>query len=244
MNQNKVNHTFNPTIIFPAFLIRKRILDGIKKFAPQLNGVLLDFGCGSKPYRSLLKVDNYVGLDIADNPGHSHDGEDIDVFYDGKKIPFENNYFDSVFSSEVFEHVFNLEEVLKELNRVTKMDGKMLITCPFAIAEHENPIDFARYTSFGLTHLFKKYGFEVIELEKAGNSVEVVFQLWIMYVYLNLPTWTTKNIVFRIFRKGFIVLFCSLSNLLALFLSWLLPDKKVHALYLNNVVLVKKDKDL
>ena len=165
------------------------------------------------------------------------------MFYDGKKIPFENNYFDSVFSSEVFEHVFNLEEMLKELNRVTKMGGKMLITCPFAIAEHENPNDFARYTSFGLTHLFKKYGFEVIEFIKAGTSVEVVFQLWIMYVYLNLPTWTTKNIVFRIFRKGFIVVFCSLSNLLALFLSWLLPDKKINALYLNNVVLVKKVKD-
>ena len=75
MNQKKVNHTFNPTIVFPAFLARKRILDGVKKLAPQLNGTLLDFGCGSKPYRSLLNVDKYVGLDIADNPGHSHVGD-------------------------------------------------------------------------------------------------------------------------------------------------------------------------
>jgi ubiquinone/menaquinone biosynthesis C-methylase UbiE len=82
--------------------------------------------------------------------------EQIDVFYDGRKIPFEDEYFDAVFSTEVFEHIFNLEEILKEINRVMKVSGKILITCPFAICEHEVPNDFARYSSYAINIFLKK----------------------------------------------------------------------------------------
>lgn len=237
MTTKEVRYDFNPDIRFPAYLVRKRLLDGIAKHAPELKGTLLDFGCGSKPYRHLLKVDKYVGLDVADNPGHSHDGEDIDVFYDGKKIPFEDNYFDSVFSSEVFEHVFNLEEMLVEINRVMKVDGKILITCPFAICEHEQPNDFARYSSFALTHMFKKHGFEIIQFDKAGNSVEVVIQLWLMYLHLN--PWFRK---IPIARSLFRIITYPTLNILALFLGKILKDRG-NLLYLNNVVLCKKIKN-
>jgi len=240
MANKTVRYDFNPDIRFPAYLTRKRLLEGVSKHAPVLKGKLLDFGCGSKPYRSLFKVDQYIGLDISDNPGHSHDGEDIDVFYDGKKIPFEDNYFDSVFSSEVFEHVFNLDEMLIEINRVMKLDGKILITCPFAICEHEQPHDYARYTSFAIKHLFEKNGFEIIEYNKVGNSVEVVFQLWLMYVHINIsPLFKNIPIIRSAFR-----LFTYLSlNSIALMLGRILPDRG-NLLYLNNVVLCKKIKNL
>ena len=99
----------------------------------------MDFGCGTKPYRTFFQVEEYVGVDF-ENPGHPHDNEQIDIFYDGKNIPLPDGYFDSVLSSEVFEHVFNIDEVLAEINRVMKSDGKLLITCPFAWNEHEVPV--------------------------------------------------------------------------------------------------------
>jgi len=49
---------------------------------------------------------------ILKTPGHPHLNEQIDVFYDGKKVPFEDGHFDAIFSSEVFEHVFNLPDIL------------------------------------------------------------------------------------------------------------------------------------
>ncbi|MBK8311763.1 MAG: class I SAM-dependent methyltransferase [Chitinophagaceae bacterium] len=110
-------------------------------------------GCGSKPYKSLFNVNEYVGVDYH-GQGHSHENEQIDVFYDGVLLPFPDNYFDSVFSTEVFEHVFNLEEMILEIKRVMKPGAKILVTCPFAIPEHEQPNDYARYSSFGLKHLF------------------------------------------------------------------------------------------
>ena len=140
--------------INPAFFVRRGLSRGIRRHAGAMKGVMLDFGCGSKPYRELFTVDKYIGLDVVES-GHEHVGESIDVFYDGKRIPFEDGFFDSVFSSEVFEHVFNLDEILIELNRVLKSGGTMLITVPFVWEEHEAPYDFARYTSFGIKYLLE-----------------------------------------------------------------------------------------
>jgi SAM-dependent methyltransferase len=176
---------FNPSIFQFNYIVRKRLLEAIADMAPELKGKLIDFGCGSKPYQSLFSVDEYIGVDY-DNPGHSHENESVDVYYDGKTLPFPDEFLDSVFSSEVFEHVFNLQDIIKELNRVIKVGGHILITCPFAICEHEVPNDFARYSSFALNHIFTSNGFEVIKQVKTGNSIETVTQLWTTYVHLHI----------------------------------------------------------
>ena len=109
---------FNPPVSHPLYFIRKGLYNKINLYSSQLNGRLLDFGCGAKPYASLFRnVTEYIGLDYA-SEGHSHSNESIDVYYDGKTIPFDDNCFTAIFSSEVFEHVFSLPEILPELNRV------------------------------------------------------------------------------------------------------------------------------
>ena len=146
-----------------------------------LSGKLLDFGCGRKPYKHLFSFDEYIGLDIVES-GHNHEDEEIDVYYDGTKIPFDRNYFDCVFASEVFEHVFNIDEVLKEINRVCKQNGHLLITVPFVWDEHEIPYDFERYTSYGIKHLLEKHGFEIVNLMKTTNYIETIFQMLCAYI--------------------------------------------------------------
>lgn len=229
-----ISKEFNPGITYPNYLVRHHLLNKIKQFAPLLKGKMLDLGCGSKPYKSLFNVSEYIGVDY-DSPGHSHANEDIDVFYDGKTIPFENNYFDSVFCSEVFEHVFNLEELLPEVNRVMKTEGLILVTCPFAICEHEIPNDYARYTSFALKYMFEKNGFEVIDQQKSGNSVETVFQLWLMYIHQHITPYIRK---IPVLRSAFRFITYSFNNLLAIFLSKILPNR--NDLYLNTIILCKK----
>src|ERR1700754_4535244 len=100
---DKVPKKFKPALSNAYYFIRNALYKKVKFYAPQLDKKLLDFGCGSKPYQSLFtNVSEYIGLDYA-SEGHSHANESIDVMYDGKKIPFADEYFDSVFSSEVFE---------------------------------------------------------------------------------------------------------------------------------------------
>lgn len=45
------------------------------------------------------------------------------VYYDGVTIPFEDNRFDIIFSSNVLEHIPHLETYQEEMRRVLKPDG-------------------------------------------------------------------------------------------------------------------------
>lgn len=48
--------------------------------------------------------------------------------YDGKKLPYKDNYFDVVLSVEVWEHAVDTRTMLKEIARVLKPDGILHIT--------------------------------------------------------------------------------------------------------------------
>lgn len=220
----------------PFFLIRKGIKNKIEVLSKKLQGKILDFGCGAKPYAPyFIHADEYIGLDI-ERSGHSHEDEKIDVYYDGKVIPFEENHFDAVFSSEVFEHIFNLEDVLPEIHRVLKPGGKLLFTCPFAWPEHEVPYDFARYSSFGIKELIERNGFKVIEQYKTGHFFEVIMQYSIFYVFCFLPK--KPSFLYLILHQLFILPLISFT----LFISLIIPKRmKRKDLYFNNILLVEKN---
>lgn len=229
-----VNKNFRPGISHPFYFIRTGLYEGISERAGHLHGTLLDFGCGEKPYKSLFtKVTKYIGLDF-ENPGHSHKNENIDVFYNGENIPFDDGYFDSALCSEVFEHLFNLELSLDELCRVLKPGGTLLVTCPFVWEEHELPHDYARYTTLALTHLFEKHGFQVVEYQKKGNFIQTIAQLKI----LNF-TRTLARRINKVPGGHYLSKFCVTAiNLWAVTKSKIMINDQ--SIYLSNVFLVKK----
>ncbi len=215
------------------------MLEKIKLYAPQLSGRILDFGCGSKPYISLFSnATEYIGLDY-EGEGHSHVNEDVDVFYDGKKIPFPDASFDAVFSSEVFEHLFNMDEILRELNRVMKKGGKMLLSCPFVWPEHEVPVDYARYTRFALRDLLEKHGFTVLVQDKTGDFTSTIYQMKMLYLAEHLVPSLPLLGRSKFFRTSV------MPGVYVIFNSWyrfkhrLLPRR--NDWYLNNIMLVQKN---
>ncbi len=194
----------------------------------------MDFGCGLKPYEHLFTADEYIGVDF-EGEGETYEKGKVDVFYDGRSLPFPDNHFDSVFSSEVFEHIFNLPEIITELKRVIKPGGRILVTCPFSFGEHEAPADYARYTSFAMKHMFTNNGFRIIAFEKTGGNIEVITQLRIVYWNLHILS-VLKNIpVIRFLSRKF---FFSINNVTARILSKILPFRQ--DLYLNNILLAEK----
>jgi len=237
LKQIYTKEQFNPKIlglfINPFYFARKGLYQNVSKLITNLNGKLLDVGCGTKPYENICNVDEYIGLEIDDEGNRQHNY--ADVFYDGKTIPFEDKSFDSILSNQVFEHVFNPNQFLKEINRVTKVGGKFLITVPFVWDEHEQPYDYARYSSFGLKHILAENGFEIIEHRKSNNGIEVIFQLINDYLYKVIMT---ENIYFNLL---IIILLMAPINMAGLILSKLLPRN--NDLYLDNIVLAKKIKD-
>ncbi len=176
-----VDSDFNPPVYSPYYLIRRGILEGIYENKNYIKGKVLDFGCGTKPYKYVFaEVTEYIGVDF-ENTGHPHEGEHIDFFYNGKHLPFSDNTFDAILSTEVFEHIFNIDELISELYRVLKPGGFILITCPFVYPEHEAPYDFARYTHFGLINIFENAGFNLIVVDKKGNLKETIAQQLIIH---------------------------------------------------------------
>ena len=230
----KLPTDFSPTVFHPFYFNRNGLKKGISLFAGAMTGKMMDFGCGSKPYKTLFNVEEYIGVDYQ-NEGHPHDNEQVDIFYDGKTIPLPEEYFDSVLSSEVFEHVFNLDEILKEIHRVMKEGGKLLITCPFVWNEHEVPNDFARYSKFALQDILQKNGFEIIEFHKSGNFLLTILQLWNLYWYTIFHKKKGRFFMLRWCYKLFIIL---PTNVAGMILNSILPSN--DSLYLNNVVLAKK----
>ena len=174
--------SFIGLFVNPFYFARKAIYNNIQIFSKNITGNTLDIGCGSKPYATLFPAEKYIGMDIKVT-GHKHTDSDIDVYYDGTNIPFDDEYFDSIVCFEVLEHVFNPDIFLKEAYRSLKTGGKALFTVPFIWDEHEQPFDFARYSSFGLQALFVKNGFTVCEKRKYLCDLRLLALLANAYIY-------------------------------------------------------------
>lgn len=225
---------FNPGIlgIFtnPFYFARKGLFEGIARNAPKITGRTLDVGCGQKPYEHLMSSSEYVGLEI-DSP-ENRMKKNADAFYDGTKFPFEDGEFDSVLANQVFEHVFNPDEFLGEVNRVLKPGGMFLMTVPFVWDEHEQPFDFARYSSFGLQALLSAHRFEILEHTKSVNDFRVIFQLINDYFYKKT---VTGNIIVN---QLFALILMAPVTIIGLIVSWIFP--KNDDLYLDNIILARK----
>lgn len=231
-----IEQDFHPTwwgaLTNPFYFARRGILRAVKEIAPTLSGRCLDIGCGNKQYlRYYTHVSEYVGLEY-DTPSNRH--KKADAFYDGTHFPFDDESFDVAVSNEVFEHVFNPKEHLAEIHRVLKPGGLLFMTVPFVWDEHEQPHDFARYTSFGLRYLLEAAGFEVCTVHKTAADVTVVFQLLNAYIYKK-----TLRLRRSLKMQLLSTLFCNAPvTMLGLILEKLLPANT--DLYLDTVVLVRK----
>lgn len=168
-------------LVNPFFLARRSLALAMTRFAPRLEPDVLDVGCGSQPYRRLLGHGRYVGLEV-DSPIARARGV-ADLYYTGPSFPIRSGEFRAVVCSQVLEHVFNPDDFVAELHRVLAPRGQLLLTVPFVWDEHEQPWDYARYSSFGLRALLERHGFRVLEQEKLVADASLIFQLINAYIY-------------------------------------------------------------
>ena len=170
---------------YDLFIIRNEINSFIKNNVKHLNGQIIDIGCGRMPYRDYIleksKVENYTGLDI-ENPIYNNENFKPDIFWDGVKIPSEDQLYDSAILLEVLEHCEQPEIVIKEAYRVLKPGAKLLFSVPFLWYYHEAPYDYSRYTAYKLNALFTNAGFEIDEIVGYGNWNTALAHFWAMWV--------------------------------------------------------------
>ena len=128
---------------------------------------ILDLGCGAKPYRCYFPhAAEYIGLDLPIERSANKLEKRADVYADLRRLPIADESFDVVLCTQVLEHVAEPERVLEEAHRILRTRGLAVVTVPFLAAEHEVPHDYLRFTSFGITALLERSGFEAVTVKK------------------------------------------------------------------------------
>ena len=159
--ESKVNTTQNKT-----YDDNKNIKNLIRKNLPHLSsddniekrysdlkkqsnsGPILIIGAGNK----ILFYKNIFGDDVILSDVHLL--YDCDIVFDTHQIPFADESMSLIILPQVLEHVHKPWIVARELERVIKSDGKILIEVPFGFPIHSY-YDFFRYTPRGIESLFE-----------------------------------------------------------------------------------------
>jgi len=146
-----------------------------------LYGRLIDIGCGTKPYKTLLApyVTEHVGLDRVD-PFNQR--AEVDLVGTAYEIPASDGSFDSALSTAALEHLAEPQAALTECHRVLKAGGIAVYTVPFIWHLHAEPWDYFRFSKYGLKHLFEKAKFEVVEITAMAGFWTTAATLFAYYI--------------------------------------------------------------
>ncbi len=148
---------------YPYFLPKKLLREKIRMAAPHVGGTVLDLGCGDRPYRSLFpNVRRYVGMDL--DPRRRPN-----VIGSAEHLPFRDGVADAVLCTEVLEHCPNPEAVLREIGRVLRPGGVLVLTTPMCWNLHYEPHDYFRFTRYGLALLAGRAGLRIVRVERIGG---------------------------------------------------------------------------
>lgn len=212
------------------YLSRRSLYENIKIVASQFTGSVLDIGCGTRPYEHLFVTDKYVGLEVE---GDGRLTSFADATYDGKTLPFPDDYFDNVLSFQVLEHVENIEDTLAEIFRVCKSGGNVLITMPFMWPEHEMPYDFRRLTSEGIKKQLLAAEFRIVHYEKSCSGNSALIALWLDYLSTSAMS---RYKFFRLFIRAMV------ATPLNLFFTKFCASKNKSELFLDHVLICQPKK--
>ncbi|MGV1789425.1 class I SAM-dependent methyltransferase [Rhizobium sp. A37_96] len=138
-----------------------------------VEGAVLDVGCGEMPFRPLLPANvRYTGLDVPQAVAFGMSDNKQIVAFDGKTIPLPDNSHDVLLCTEVLEHAVDPVTLIEEMHRVLRPGGLLLATVPFAARVHHAPYDFHRFTRFRLAAMFSS--FDGVQIIERGNDIAVI----------------------------------------------------------------------
>jgi SAM-dependent methyltransferase len=151
------------------WLANHKIIRALERARPHARGVLLDVGCGSRPFAWLFdgRVDLYLGTDLR---GSRFLGDrPPDVYSRGEALPLRDASVDTVLGLSMLTYFPDPGAPLREMHRVLKPGGTLLLEFTQMAPLHDEPHDYLRFTRFGARHLLDGAGFEPVEFIPIGG---------------------------------------------------------------------------
>jgi len=166
---------------------------------------VLDVGAGSCPYRPLFKHCRYKTQDfqgLKDDQLNFGSYGQIDYICDATDIPVPDASFDVILCTEVLEHVPEPIRVLKEIARILKQGGRLIMTAPLGSGIHQEPYHFyGGYTPFWYEKFLGEAGFDSISIESNAGFYKFFSQESLRFIQLSMPArlqmgWLRKSVWF------------------------------------------------
>ncbi len=224
------------TPFYAGFWGRRRIDQAIAGAACLAHGVLLDIGCGNKPYQEVFapRIEKCIGLEYSPETGYR--GNKADLCGDAMRLPLADNSVDTILCTEVLEHLPSPEKAIAEFARVLKLNGVVITTAPFFYPVHDAR-DFFRYSPDGIATLMKQNGLNV-ELIKPLSGTGVTLALLFNLYWFDIGfMWTKWLYPFGVILRPILLLLCFIVNVLGGILEVILPSRQMS---FNHLTIAKK----
>lgn len=147
---------------------------------------ILDAGAGELQYRRFCAHLDYVSQDFAQYDGQGDgiglqkgawDQPQLDIVCDITSIPELDASFDAVMCVEVLEHLPDPIRALRELARLLKPGGTLIITAPFCSLTHYAPYFYQTgYSCRFYEYWLGELGFEIEDMQWNGDYFEYLAQ--------------------------------------------------------------------
>lgn len=140
---------------------------------------LLDAGAGDQRYKKYCSHLRYVSQDLCQYDGTGNgeglqteewDVSQINIISDIIDIPVPDESFDYILCTEVFEHIPNPELAMKELSRILKKGGRLILSAPFTSVTHFAPYHYyPGINKYWYEEMCLRYGMKILEMCANGN---------------------------------------------------------------------------
>lgn len=158
--------------LHPQWLVYRHEHRSYQEISKYLSGRLLDIGCAHQHIKTYLQTScEYIGLDYYQTAVYWY-ATCPQVFADAQQLPFKNESMDAVLLLDVLEHLPHPQNCLREIARVLKPNGLLVLKVPFIYPLHDEPLDFQRWTIHGLQQLAWEHGFTTRQVIPIGNLLE------------------------------------------------------------------------
>ncbi|HTM56798.1 MAG TPA: class I SAM-dependent methyltransferase [Candidatus Udaeobacter sp.] len=151
------------------WLANHKIIRALERARPRAHGVLLDVGCGSKPFARIFegRVSRYLGTDLS---ASRYLGEArLDAFARAEAMPFRSGSIDTILGLSMLTYLPEPLRMLEEAERALKPDGILMLEFTQMAPLHDAPHDYFRFTRYGAEWLLERAGFEPIEFIPIGG---------------------------------------------------------------------------
>jgi len=181
------------TLLHPQWFVYKGNQSHHKEIGKKSTGKILDIGCADQFIKQYLSSDSeYIGLDYYDTATEWY-GTTPTVFADAQQLPFVDGVLDTVLLLDVLEHIPNSDICIREIFRVLKEKGTLVLQVPFLYPIHDAPLDFHRWTIYGLLQCVGREGFVVREKIILGKPIETAGLMFNIALSKLLVNWFCKK---------------------------------------------------